>query len=100
VVAIRQDPIRQVWVGFSSDQFQHRADFVIFWTAVFDWLGDGEPIYDSPIPPADLRKDTLNNSESPKSLAGETLCTAIFLICLSALKWKPTPFTHANPVNS
>ena len=100
VVAIQQEPIRQVWIGFNSDQFPHRADFVIFWTAVFDWLGAGEPTYDSPAPPADLRKDTLNTINPPKSLVGETVCAALVLICLSALKWKPTLFTHSSPVNS
>jgi hypothetical protein len=39
VVAIRDAPMRQAWIGFRSDDFAHRPDFVIFWSAIFDWLG-------------------------------------------------------------
>jgi hypothetical protein len=41
LVAIREQPVRQVWVGFTSSTFPTSKDFVIFWTNVFDWLGQG-----------------------------------------------------------
>ncbi len=40
-VAFRESPARQVWVGFSSEAFERTADYVVFWGAVFDWLGAG-----------------------------------------------------------
>jgi hypothetical protein len=40
VVAVREDP-RQVWVAVDAPTFAQRADYVIFWTNVFDWLGQG-----------------------------------------------------------
>jgi hypothetical protein len=39
VVAVRDAPVKQVWVGFSTDDFKRRPDFVVFWSAIFDWLG-------------------------------------------------------------
>jgi hypothetical protein len=42
LVAAREQPHRQVWIGFDSATFAARPEFVIFWTNVFDWLaGDG-----------------------------------------------------------
>lgn len=41
ILAIRESPARQVWVGFGSDTFPREADFVIFWSNVFDWAGGG-----------------------------------------------------------
>ncbi|HEV2295926.1 MAG TPA: hypothetical protein VGR35_18915 [Tepidisphaeraceae bacterium] len=40
-VATRENP-RQVWVALESPAFARRADYVIFWANVFDWLGQGE----------------------------------------------------------
>jgi hypothetical protein len=39
LVAVREQPARQVWVEFSSSSFARSPDFVVFWTDVFDWLG-------------------------------------------------------------
>jgi hypothetical protein len=41
LVAVRERPARQVWVGFDSDTWPRQSSFVIFWTNVFDWLGGG-----------------------------------------------------------
>lgn len=41
LVAEREQPVRQVWVGFNSASFPKRKDFVIFWTNVLDWVGQG-----------------------------------------------------------
>ncbi len=43
LVAVRQRPTRQVWVGFSSPNFVATAEFVVLWTNVLDDLaGEGE----------------------------------------------------------
>src|SRR5207249_962585 len=34
-------PARQVWVGFDSQSWPRSKDFVVFWTNVLDWLGEG-----------------------------------------------------------
>jgi len=64
LLAAREQPLRQVWVGFSSQSFPASPDFVIFWTSVFNWLGQGGQAYAShpiaqlpsgwwvPLPPA------------------------------------------------
>ena len=41
LVAVRDQPARQVWVGFESDIWPRHSSYVIFWTNVFDWLGHG-----------------------------------------------------------
>jgi hypothetical protein len=39
IVAVRDQPARQVWVGFTSPSWGKSPDFVVFWARVFDWLG-------------------------------------------------------------
>lgn len=38
-VAVREQPIRGVWVGFDSDSWTRSTAFVVFWTNVLDWAG-------------------------------------------------------------
>ncbi|MCY2952782.1 MAG: hypothetical protein NTU53_12540 [Planctomycetota bacterium] len=45
LVAVRETPVRQVWVGFSAPQWPSMPDFVIFWTNVFNWLGQGSEAF-------------------------------------------------------
>ncbi|HEX4054097.1 MAG TPA: hypothetical protein VHX86_07510 [Tepidisphaeraceae bacterium] len=45
IVATTDAPVKRVWIGFRADQFARRADFVVFWSAIFDWLGGGAPDY-------------------------------------------------------
>jgi hypothetical protein len=40
-VAVRDAPVRQVWVGFDSLDWARTPQFVVFWANVFDWLGGG-----------------------------------------------------------
>ncbi len=48
IVAVRDEPVRQAWVGFRASGFARRPDFVVFWSAIFDWLGGaGSPDYTS-----------------------------------------------------
>jgi hypothetical protein len=41
LLAVRTDPVRQVWIGAHSAAWAATTDFVILWTNVFDWLGEG-----------------------------------------------------------
>ncbi|HUB27843.1 MAG TPA: hypothetical protein VL992_20635, partial [Tepidisphaeraceae bacterium] len=45
LLAIRQSPSRQVWIGFHSPAWSATPEFVIFWTKVFDWAGHGADTY-------------------------------------------------------
>jgi hypothetical protein len=47
VVAARTRPVRQVWVGFQSTDFPDRPDFVVFWSQVFNWLGNAGSVYEA-----------------------------------------------------
>ena len=44
LVAVRESPARQVWVGLDTDGWSNRPEYVVFWTAVFDWVGRGESL--------------------------------------------------------
>jgi hypothetical protein len=93
VLAVRQQPVKQVWVGFQSDEFPHHPDFVVFWSNIFDWLGDGGQSYESaPSPrPAEARPPA-EAKPSAKPLAPPLFLAASGLICLSAVAWKsPKP---------
>ena len=50
LLAEREVPARQVWIGLDPGVLVRRADYVIFWTDVFDWLGGGATTYTA-IPP-------------------------------------------------
>ncbi|WP_428939347.1 BatA domain-containing protein [Fontivita pretiosa] len=45
VIAVRQTPARQVWIGLSSDRWPRSTDFVVFWTNALDWAGQGQELY-------------------------------------------------------
>jgi hypothetical protein len=50
LVAKRESPGRQVWVGFSQSDWVKRPDFVVFWTNVMDWAaGDAVQWSASPV---------------------------------------------------
>jgi hypothetical protein len=49
LAAIRDEPIRQAWVGFRSTSWPATPEFVVFWTRLFDWLGASSPHYASSI---------------------------------------------------
>jgi hypothetical protein len=38
LLAVRESPVRQVWVGYNADDFASRADFVVMSARIFDWL--------------------------------------------------------------
>jgi hypothetical protein len=86
-VAVRDEPVREVWVGFSSEGFDRRADLVVFWTSVFDWLGGGSDFFSSG--PQTLAKPENAPETTGGSLGGLTLLGAMGMMCLSAAVWKP-----------
>jgi hypothetical protein len=47
LVAARQTDARQVWIGFDAGPWSATPAFVVFWTNVFDWLGQGGESYAS-----------------------------------------------------
>jgi len=92
VVAIRQQPVKQVWVGFQSDEFPRRADFVVFWSNVFDWLEDGGQNYESAPSPLPAATSLAEANPSAKPLAAPLFLAALGLICISAVAFKsPKP---------
>jgi hypothetical protein len=40
-VAVREQPIRAVWIGFETAEWARSPEFVVFWANVFDWAGAG-----------------------------------------------------------
>jgi hypothetical protein len=34
-----------VWIGLDAPDWPRRSDFVVFWTNVLDWLGQGGEVY-------------------------------------------------------
>jgi hypothetical protein len=42
IVAVRESPARQVWMGFSSRELAVTPAFVVLWTNAIDWVGETE----------------------------------------------------------
>jgi hypothetical protein len=40
-VAVREQPIRAVWVGFDAGDWARSSDYVVFWANVLNWAGAG-----------------------------------------------------------
>jgi hypothetical protein len=40
-VAVREAPVRAVWVGFDTSAWATSPEFVVFWANVFNWVGEG-----------------------------------------------------------
>jgi hypothetical protein len=40
-VAVREQPIRAVWIGFETADWARSPEFVVFWANVFNWAGAG-----------------------------------------------------------
>ncbi|HEV8608107.1 MAG TPA: hypothetical protein VGQ99_22415 [Tepidisphaeraceae bacterium] len=41
VLAARNAPARRVWVGVSTQRMASSAEFVMLWSNIFDWVGEG-----------------------------------------------------------
>jgi len=85
VVAARSEPFRQVWIGFDSADFEARPDFVLFWSNIFNWLGDGGPTYDWN---ESMKKMASDVVPAARSIASLVLLIAIGFVGLSAAAWR------------
>jgi hypothetical protein len=98
ILAQSEQPVRRVWVGFDSDNFPRYADFVVFWTNVFDWLGQGGRTYESQLSAPSQSPQASANSAV--SLCSPLLLAALGLICFSAVAWKVPSAPRANSPES
>ncbi|MBC8107282.1 MAG: hypothetical protein H7Z14_11880 [Anaerolineae bacterium] len=96
LVAVRDHPARQVWVGFNSDAFARSTDFVIFWTDVFDSLGgsSGSEFRIDPSTLIDVKlAKSLSEPESGRSAASTIdltralLITALAFLAVATMLW-------------
>ena len=46
IIGVRDSPARQVWMGFSANTFAQTPSFVVLWTNVLNWVGDGGDEFD------------------------------------------------------
>lgn len=90
LLASRSDPIRQVWVGFRSANFSHHSDFVVFWTAVFNWLARLDDL--QPTPGAAAIVSPAASPASDRPISAQLLLSAMILVVFSALL-RTTPNT-------
>jgi len=78
-LAVRDQSVKQVWIGFDSDDFPRRPDFVILWTNIFNWLGKADDPYQTASgPPL-----TPNSSQSTAAEAAIPLGGVLFMISLT-----------------
>ncbi|MFT3785563.1 MAG: hypothetical protein QM770_05290 [Tepidisphaeraceae bacterium] len=40
IVAVRTTPARQAWIGFDAGPWAREVDFVLFWSALIDWIAE------------------------------------------------------------
>ena len=45
LLAVREQPARAAWTCLESDRWAATPDFVVFWTNLFNWLGEGAEDY-------------------------------------------------------
>jgi hypothetical protein len=45
MVAVREVPARQAWVGFDAEGFSATPAFVVFWTNLLDWVAGSAHVY-------------------------------------------------------
>lgn len=97
LVAVRDQPVRQAWVAFSSAVFARSTDFVIFWTDVFDWLGGGGgsefrlvPSTALNVQPAKSTSEAMSDRPVVRTvdLSRALLLIAIGFLALAAMLWK------------
>jgi hypothetical protein len=92
-VAIRESPARQVWVGFASDVWPRSSDFVIFWTNVFDWIGQVQSgsRYTlqsiGAVPPAPSTATDWQASRDVRDVTSAFFLASIAIIFVAAMAW-------------
>jgi len=91
LVAAQEQPIRKVWIGFQSDDFPRRADFVVFWNNVFNWLGESDWRQQVATAQAEISSPPAGPVNPPVSMAGQTLLVGLGMVVLAAFSWKSRP---------
>ncbi len=80
IVAVRDSPVRQAWVGFSSPSFSASPAFVILWTNLLDYVGHGGDEF----VPARLPSLAESTILRAKSGANAVVSIGPWLACLAA----------------
>jgi hypothetical protein len=91
LVAAREQPVREVWVGFQSGDFPRHADFVLFWSNVFNWLGESDWGQQVTTAQVKISSPPSGPANQPASLAGQTMLAAVGMTVLAAFSWKSRP---------
>jgi hypothetical protein len=94
IVAVRESPTRQVWIGFRSPDFARTPGFVVFWTNVLDWVGQsGEQAFVesvTPVTPLDSAKPQAAGDAVAKfeiHLTPWVALLALFCVFFAVLAW-------------
>ena len=94
LVAVRESPARQVWIGFHSPDFARTPAFVVLWTNVLDWVGGtGETHYvatlspPESIAPAKPQAAAAGAPEFDVDVAPAVALAALFCLFFAALRW-------------
>lgn len=48
LIAVREAPARQIWIGFDTTVLADDPAFVQFWADAIEWLGNGPPRWETP----------------------------------------------------
>ncbi len=78
ILAVRNEPVRQVWLNGNVDAWSSTSDFVVFFADAFDWLGAKHQ-------PADAGQDADVSVESRPAPAGDLPLAPFCLIVAIAL---------------
>jgi hypothetical protein len=95
LLAIRDTPRRQVWIGFTADNFAATADFVVLWTNILNWLSNSSDEYTSN-PITSLSSDWTPVTALPQSAPHPGLSPGIYRSpdgTLRAQNISPTTFS-------
>ena len=98
LVAVRERPTRQVWIGFDARDFAATTDFVVLWTNALDWVGQGGEIYTATKVPAVISaKPKQANEKTPDAtaldLSRPLVFAALACLVLAAACWPATRLT-------
>jgi hypothetical protein len=101
LVAVRDAPARQAWIGFRSAAWATTPDFVVFWTRILDWLGQGDDQYIArviAVPPLDsatpadwvsqLNHLAAGQPSGPRDLSSWALGAAMSCLLIAAAAWR------------
>ena len=94
IVAMRESPMRQIWVGFRSSPFARTPAFVVFWTNAIDWVaGTGESMFVATIPPLAssnaAKRQAADAAPGPRELelAPDLAFCGLLCVFFASLNW-------------